>query len=964
MYNQNDILRIAKGCFFMRIYENVLKTSENRLPQRAYYIPGGKSEYTLLNGEWRFNYYKRDIDVPEIIDKWDTVPVPSCWQSLGYENPNYTNVNYPYPVDVPYVPDDNPCGVYERDFEITSLWGKVYYVLEGVGSCGFVYVNGEYVGFTQGTHLQAEFDITGFVRQGTNTLRVKVLKWCVGSYLEDQDFFRFSGIFRDTYILQRPENHLVDAYVGAKDGKVTVTADAEAEVTLYDMQGNKIGSASGAKTEIAVEKPTPWNAEKPYLYTVKLERGGEVIEIATGFRTIEISPTYQLLINGVPVKLFGVNHHDTHPTNGWCETNEELERELLLMKELNINCIRTSHYPPTPYFLELCNRIGFYVVLETDIETHGFLRRKANVSYGFDIDDLAWPGTNPMWLKEHLERMERAVKRDRNHPSIIMWSTGNESGNGPNHVAMMEYIRGLGDGRLGHAEDAGRKSVKQFEAIYNSDVYSRMYPSLKGVEEFAKNPDIAMPVFLCEYSHAMGNGPGDVYDYCELFDKYDKLIGGCVWEWADHTVVVDGVQKYGGDFEGELTHDGNFCCDGMVFSDRSLKAGSLEVKAAYQPMKTALEGNILKIKNRLDFTNLSEYTFTYAIELDGEELSRIKVELDVAPHKEAELALELPTLSGELGAHLICRLEKDGKLYAHTQHELTVSLTSAPTFEAKAVFTENERDIIITGANFEYVFSKHYGNFTSMKVNGHENLAAPVKLSTWRAPTDNDGKIKDLWGRYNIWQGENFEFNFSKVYSCTLSDGVILVEGSLAGVSRLPYFKYNLSVMVNADGVVKYMLGGNIREEVVWLPRLGFEFTMPQANKAFTYYGYGPEESYADMHHGTLMGLYSSDADKEYVNYVRPQEHGNHYNVKQLSIGTVCFEGKGFEANVSNFDGLALKNAEHTDELKSDGLVHLRVDYKVSGIGSNSCGPQLEPRYRLADKTISFEFTVKPCEKI
>ncbi len=944
----------------MRIYENVLKTSENRLPQRAYYIPKGKSEYTLLNGDWRFNYYKRDIDVPENIEKWDTVPVPSCWQTLGYENPNYTNANYPYPIDVPYVPDDNPCGVYERDFEIASLWGKVYYVLEGVGSCGFVYVNGEYVGFTQGTHLQAEFDITSFVHEGTNTLRVKVLKWCVGSYLEDQDFFRFSGIFRDTYILQRPEGHLVDAYVEAKDSKVTVTADAEAEVTLYDMQGNKIGSASGAKTEIAVENPILWNAEKPYLYTVKLERDGEVIEITTGFRTIEVSPTYQLLINGVSVKLFGVNHHDTHPTNGWCETNEELERELLLMKELNINCIRTSHYPPTPYFLELCNRIGFYVILETDIETHGFLRRKANVPYAFDIDDMAWPGTNPMWLKEHLERMERAVKRDRNHPSIIMWSTGNESGNGPNHVAMMEYIRGLGDGRLGHAEDASRKSVKEFEAIYNSDVYSRMYPSLEGVEGFAKNPDIAMPVFLCEYSHAMGNGPGDVYDYCELFDKYDKLIGGCVWEWADHTVIVDGVQKYGGDFEGELTHDGNFCCDGMVFSDRSLKAGSLEVKAAYQPMKTVLEGNKLTVTNRLDFTNLNEYEFTYAIELDGNEVSKNTLVLDAEPHTSAVLELDIPELQGELGANLNCTLKKDGKEWAATQHKLPFKKATPSVFASRAQFVEREYDIVITGDNFEYIFSKHYGNFTSMKVGGKENLSAPVKLTTWRAPTDNDRNIKIRWGNYSLWQGENFDVNFSKVYSCELADGVITVQGSLAGISRLPYFKYTLTVVVDKYGAITYNLGGDIGADVIWLPRLGFEFAMPAENKAFTYYGYGPHESYCDMCHGSAIGLYSSDSDKEYVNYVMPQEHGNHYDVKRLDIGSLRFEGEGFDANVSNYDSMALTKATHTDELVSDGLVHLRVDYKVSGIGSNSCGPALLEKYRLQEKVISFRFTVKP----
>ncbi len=942
----------------MRIYENILKTSENRLPQRAYYIPKGKSEHMLLNGDWRFSFYTRDIDVPEVIENWDIIPVPSCWQTLGYENPNYTNINYPYSYDPPYVADDNPCGVYEKDFEIDKLWGKVYYVLEGVSSCAFVYVNGEYVGFTQGSHLQAEFDITPYVIEGINTLRVKVLKWCVGSYLEDQDFFRFNGIFRDTYILQRPENHITDIYAEAKDGKVTVTADKSADVTLYDMYGVQLGTASGEKTEIAVSDPILWNAEKPYLYTVKLEKDGEIIKIETGFRTIEVSNKYQLLINGVSVKLHGVNHHDTHPTNGWCETNEELEKELLLMKELNINCIRTSHYPPTPYFLNLCDRIGFYVILETDIETHGVLRRYANVGYNFDIESNDWPGTNPVWLKEHLERMDRAVKRDRNHASIIMWSTGNESGHGPNHKAMVDYIRGLGDGRLAHCEDASRKGE-----IHNADVYSRMYPSIADIEKFAKDDKIDMPVFLCEYSHAMGNGPGDVWYYNELFDSYDKLIGGCVWEWADHTVIVDGVQKYGGDFEGEFTHDGNFCCDGMVFSDRSLKAGSLEVKAAYQPIRTVLNRNTLRVKNRLDFTNLAEYDFVYSIELDGKVIREETLNLEVAPHKTGKITLDIPELTCRLGAYVTCKLFKDGEEVAHTQHELKCKKINEPVCTDTPEFIETQQNIIIKGGNFEYIFSKHYGNFSSMKVNGIENLVGVGKLTTWRAPTDNERNVKVFWGNYNIWQGENLNCNFSKVYSCELSGNTILVKGALSGVSRLPYFKYDLSVSVDAKGVVTFALGGEVRNDVHWLPRLGFEFVLPSEHKQFTYFGFGPYESYCDAHHASLMGTYESDADSEYVNYVRPQEHGNHYNVKELTVGDLTFSGEAFEANVSNFDAYMIDAAEHTDELRTDGFVHLRIDYKDSGIGSNSCGPVLEEEYRLSEKKIGFSFKIAPAVK-
>ena len=939
----------------MRVYENILKTSENRLPQRAYYIPKGKSEYTLLNGKWRFCYFNRDIDVTESITRWDEIQVPSCWQALGYDTPNYTNINYPYPYDPPYVPDDNPLGVYEKDFTVKELWGKVYYVMEGVSSCAFVYVNGVYAGFTQGSHLQAEFDITPLVKKGKNTLRVKVLKWCVGSYLEDQDFFRFNGIFRDTYILQRPSGHVNDVYIEAKNGSVTVNADQICNVTLLDMQGNILGRAKGDKTEIAVDKPVFWNAEKPYLYTVKIEKDGEIIEIQTGFRTIEISNKYELLINGVPVKLHGVNHHDTHPINGWYETDEELEKELGLMKELNINCIRTSHYPPTPYFLNLCDRLGFYVILETDIESHGALRRHANVGYNFDIESTDWPGTKPEWEREHVERMQRALYRDRNHASIIMWSTGNESGHGPNHKAMAEFIRQQNDGRLVHIEDASRKGE-----IHSADVFSRMYPPFEKLLDFANDDTIDMPVFLCEYAHAMGNGPGDVYEYNEIFDSHDKLIGGCVWEWADHTLIVDGVQKYGGDFSGELTHDGNFCCDGMVFSNRTLKAGSLEVKAAYQPIRTKFDNGVLTVKNRLDFTNLNEYTFVYKIEVDGKEISKTESIINLDPHQTAEIEIGNKSYEGRLGAFVTCLLIKEGKEVARTQHELPIVKIANDAVEMQATFTEKDNEIVISGDNFEYIFSKHYGNFTSIKIDSQEQLADVVRLTSWRAPTDNERNEKAYWGFYNIWQGENLNRHFSKIYDCTLSGDTITVKGALAGVSRLPYFRYSLSYRINGKGEITVTLNGSVGETNYWLPRLGFEFVLPAEHKNFTYFGYGPYESYIDTHHAGLMGFYESDTDKEYVNYVRPQEHGNHFGVRKLNIGKLCITGNSFEANVSNYDAYMLDAANHTDELRSDGLVHLRIDYKNSGIGSNSCGPKLDEKYKLSEKEIFFEIKISP----
>lgn len=939
----------------MRNYENPRATSENRCVPRSYYIPGGKSEYTLLNGQWRFAYYSRDIDVPENIENWETIPVPSCWQLHGYENPNYSNINYPYPCDPPYVPDDNPCGIYEREFELAEKWGKVYFVFEGVSSCAYLYVNGQYVGFTQGSHLQAEFDITAYVHAGTNTVRAKVLKWCCGSYLEDQDFFRYNGIFRDCYILQRPEGHIGDVEIIPNDKTIRIRLEGSADVKIW--AGEKLLSqcAMDEEYEFAPENPILWNAEKPFLYRVQLERDGEVIELKAGLRKIEVSDEYALLINGVPVKLHGVNHHDTSATRGWCQSDEELKKDLLLMKELNINCVRTSHYPPTPKFIQMCDEIGLYVVCETDIETHGFLRRLPNVDYYFDVESNAWPCTKAEWKGEFVERMQRMVENFKNHPSIIIWSTGNESGHGSNHVEMIRWTKKRDHTRLLHAEDASRKGQN-----YNADVYSRMYSSLSDVEQFAICDDLPMPVFLCEYSHAMGNGPGDVWYYNELFDKYPKLIGGCIWEWADHVVAVDGVQKYGGDFEGEQTHDGNFCCDGLVFADRTLKAGSLEAKAAYQPIRTHYANNILTVYNRLDFTNLDEYRFQYWIEVDGAKQEVFETVLYAAPHAFAKLEIPYAETTCLYGVYLNTRLYQGDREVAHTQHKLPCTVVE-PEEKQKIQLYEDDQLICAEGENFRYYFSKHYGVFTGITVGGKGQLVGRPTLSACRAPTDNDRNIQFRWLQKNEWQGENLDKSSVKVYDCWVEDNAIIVSGSLSGISRAPLFRFVQKIEIAEDGEITVTLRGTVRQDAIWLPRLGFEWELPGDVTDFTYYGNGPAESYRDMCHAGYVGLHESDAAAEYVHYVRPQEHGNHTSVKMLRIGDLEFWAEDeMEVNVSRYRTAALLKAEHTDELVADGKTHLRIDYKVSGIGSNSCGPELEQEYRLSEKEIRFAFSIHP----
>jgi beta-galactosidase len=967
----------------MRYYEDPQKTSENRLKPRSYYIPKNPDGYTLLNGIWRFKYYARDIDVPETITRWDEIDVPSCWQVRGYENPNYSNLDYPFPVDPPYVPTDNPCGVYEREFEITNTENRTYFVMEGVASSGRVSVNGQYVGFTSGNHMQAEFDISDHVVKGVNTVRVEVLKWTCGSYLEDQDAFRFNGIFRDVYLLSRPQGHIADIDICTKGKDICIRFDGRARITLLD-QGKEL-SAQDAVGEAVfhVEDPVLWNAEKPYLYELRFEYAGEVIVQKVGFRTIAISDKYELLINGVPVKLQGVNHHDTHPVNGWTMTEADILQDLRQMKKLNINCIRTSHYPPTPRFLELCDEMGFYVILEADLETHGFCHRYGNEVHktNYDIQSMDWLCQRPEWKKEYVERMQRAVERDKNHASVIIWSTGNESGYGVNHKAMIDWAHGRDDSRPVHCEDCSRKndpdwrelragkaySDEEKQAMYaerlDCDIFSRMYIDPASCEYDATCAHLTQPVFLCEYSHAMGNGPGDVMDYWRLMDAYPKLIGGCIWEWADHTVIQDGVWKYGGDWETELVHAGNFCCDGLVFADRTFKAGSYEVKYAYQPMRAKLENGKIVIKNRNSFTNLSEYRFCAQLVCDEQTLWTWETVLDVAPGEVVclDAPAEVPA-ECSYGCFVNMQLlDETGYEAATEQIDLGVPVKKQEALQPMAKLEETDREIIATGDHFRYTFSKHYGVFTALEVNGKSLIDSPIKLSAFRAPTDNERQIKKKWIRNIVNMGENIDATFDKIYSVRMDGGVIWVDGSLAGVAKAPYLQYSQRIVIDAGGRIHFTVDVRRRPGSIWIPRFGFEFTVADADAGFRYFGYGPGETYVDMHHYAALGMWSSTASREYVPYVMPQEHGNHYGVRylQLSNGLTFEAAQPFECNVSQYSTEELFRAEHKAELRKDGKTHIRVDYKGSGIGSGSCGPQLMEQYQLGEEEFRFEFLMK-----
>ena len=938
----------------MRFYENVKKTFENREPQRAYYIPGGNAKYKSLNGVWKFAYFENG-DAAVEPEKWDDIEVPSCWQLKGYENPNYTNIKYPFPCDPPYVPNINPMGMYERTFEVSDTNKETYIVFEGIASCGVLFINGEYVGFTEGTHLQSEFDITKYVKKGDNTVRVKVFKWCVGSYLEDQDYFRFNGLFRDVYLLCRPKDHIKDISVTTKENRcIIVKTGKNSVVEVFD--GEKlIGAKTGSECVFDVESPKLWNAEHPYLYTIKITYAGEVIEQKIGFREINISPKYEILVNGEPITMRGINHHDSTPHGGWTITRDEYRKDIDLIKSIGANTIRTSHYPPSPGFLEYCDEVGVYVILEGDMETHGFCARstEADRCY-FDMKSGYWPACFPDWKDFHVERMERAYDRDKNHSSIIMWSLGNESGCGENHYAMAEFLREHDKSRLVHFE-----SASFLERNDLADVYSRMYPPQSEIKKWIDEKKYKMPIMLCEYSHAMGNGPGDVWGYADIALENPQYIGGCIWEWCDHTVVVDGVQKYGGDFEGELTDDNNFCCDGLVFADRSFKAGTYEVKAAYAPFRFTFSDGTITVTNYFDFSDFDEYTFCYRIRVDGETIEESEQVLHLAPKQTATIKTGRNPKESRYGASITVMLKKDEKVISELHQKIETLKIIDAKCETAATLIDEKFFVYAKGDGFEYRFNKQLGNFDSIKINGEEMLASPVKLSAFRALTDNDMNKAVIWCKPDG-RAENLQATFTNVREVNVDGGEITVKAALAGVSRMPYFIYQMKISVFSDGRTVFALDGSVRRDAHWLPRLGFEFTLDKKNKKFTYFGMGPYENYCDMCHHVSLDMYSSDADKEYVNYVRPQEHGTHIATAYANIeNKLRFDGN-FELNVSKYSIEQLHKAEHTDEIGESYATHVRIDYKNSGMGSTACGPELDEIYRLKEKDIKFSFEMRP----
>jgi len=996
---------------------------------RAYFVPfeddakalsdmRGKSAYfTSLCGDWDFFYYDslndlEDFTLPEFPrEAMDKMPVPRSWQTKldrGYDTPNYTNVRYPFTFDPPFVPDDNPCGLYMRDFNIPAnvLKNKrVFINFEGVDSCFYLFVNGNFVAYSQVSHMTSEIDLTDYLTAGKNTVAAVVLKWCDGSYLEDQDKFRFSGIFREVYLLYRDPVCIKDIDVRTALSEDFTTATAKVELLtsgaleatwrLETPDGCTVASGSctadgKGSFALTVKDPSLWSDETPELYRLFIAAGSEHICLFVGFRDFRVVNRV-MLINGKKVKARGVNRHDSHPYLGSTTPLDHMIADLMLLKRHNVNTIRTSHYPNDPRFVGLCDKYGFYVVDEADLETHG-TSQNGNWDLFTDSED---------WTDAYLDRMERMYERDKNHACVLLWSVGNESGSGRNHRAMSDYIKSRDPRNMVHAEDISRRLIDGYKPLgierkYGAemqcdwvDVDSRMYPRLAQiVQEYATNKHLKNPLYLCEYSHAMGNGPGDLKQYWDLIYKYDWFFGGCVWEMLDHSVATgDNIYAdphfvYGGDF-GDYPHDSNFCVDGLVSPLREPHTGMKEYKNVIKPVKLSYEDGKLRVKNLRCFKSLSDLDLYWKLERNGRTVAEGRfLALNVAPGKSRTYALPHfnAALTGEWCALTVSLRQNASTVWAESgyeigfeQFELSEKKTAAKvqdSISAMATVTSmtDADSIVITTNETVYTVDKVHGLIASINDRGTELLTTPIDLTVWRAPTDNDRRIRRKW------EPAELQNAVTKCYGCEIeeqSDKYVRVRAklSLGGKIYRPILHTDAIYTFFAEGGVSLDFDVTVRDfsDFDMLPRFGVELQLPEGFERLRFFGRGPGASYIDLRHSSALGLYETTVTKHFEHYVRPQENMAHTDTKWMFVSNLEGHGlmalmteKDFSFNCSHFTSKMLTETRHDYELKPLAETVLNLDYRHNGIGSDSCGTGLDPAFRLSEKAFHFGIRLLP----
>lgn len=968
---------------------------------RAYFVPfpcgcasknaerGESTFFKSLCGEWNFKFFKSVNDVCDLSTEGsDKLTVPMSWQMAlgrGYDVPNYTNVNYPIPYDPPFVPDENPCGLYSRKFTVPAAMAgkKIYLNFEGVDSAFYVWVNDEFAAYSQVSHMTSEIDITSLVHAGENEIKVLVLKWSDGTYLEDQDMWRMSGIFREVYLLFRDETHIRDIFVHCDlddsftDADFTVDIDvtgkATVEWTLDCPCGETISSGkcdvdeSGKIVVPTIKNAKLWSDEEPNLYNLTLHCGNEYITLPIGARRVEIKDGC-VVINGKKVKAKGVNRHDSHHLLGHATPVEHMVRDIMIMKAHNVNMVRTSHYPNDPRFTALCDKYGIYVCDETDLETHG-----ARPWYALS--------RSPEWEGEYVDRVQRMVERDKNHPCVIFWSLGNESGWGQNHVAMHTWIKSRDTSRIVHYEGANYdyNDGKYLRDV--TDIESRMYPNPTWCDNYCKAPERDEPLFLCEYSHAMGNGPGDLRDYWEVIEANDNFFGGCVWEFIDHSVAIgdkygDPSFTYGGDF-GDHPNDGNFCVDGLVYPDRRVHTGLEELKQAIMPVAVReVKPGTVAIKSRRYFKSLSDISMAWTVKVDGKAVkSGVHPNLDIAPEAEEVFEIvpenELPAC-GTVTLDLSFRQNKPTEWadvgyevgFAQFIYERAEKIKAAPALYPVEL-CENREEYTVTVGETVYKISKFSGMITDICDNGEHLITKPVVPQIWRAPTDNDRNVQWDWRNSSI-HNAKVKCYSTEVVKADENEAVILSKISLAAAPN--------EVVLRADitYTVKYGMGIKIACDVKWnvqkkhYPRFGMRLTMPEGAEQMRYFGYGPNESYVDKRLASKLGEYKSTVTENYEPYVFPQENSSHWGCRWADVHTVAGHGflftscEPFSFNASHFSPEQLTETRHHYELKREPETTVMLDMRMDGIGSNSCGPELAEKYRFNETEFSSSVTIKP----
>ena len=1004
-----------------RYYEDLSVLHENTMPARAYFIPASKrmdnlvehreesDRMQLLNGTWKFQYFNSIYDVQEPFfekdydtENFDEIQVPSVWQMAGYDTHQYTNIRYPFPFDPPYVPQDISCGTYAHTFVYHKDENapKAFLNFEGVDSCFYVWINGSYVGYSQVSHMTSEFDITDLLRDGENSIAVLVMKWCDGSYLEDQDKFRMSGIFRDVYILKRPKQAISDYHIKTRIEDMLAKVEIEmkfysplnVKISIEDRNGAVVALGSIAEEGTAVleiASPELWNTENPYLYKLILETENEVIVDHIALRKIEIKDQV-IYLNGQKIKFRGVNRHDSDPVTGFTISPEQITTDLTLMKQHNFNAIRSSHYPNAPFFYEMCDKYGFMVIDEADIEAHGpfMIYRKEDTDYNRFKRWNEKIADDPVWEEAIVDRVKLMVERDKNRFCIVMWSMGNESAYGCNFEKALEWTKNFDPDRITQYESARYRNYDETYDYSNLDVYSRMYPALSEIQEYL-DKDGSKPFLLVEYCHSMGNGPGDFEDYFQMIQDNDKMCGGFVWEWCDHAIAHGTAENgktiyaYGGD-HGEEIHDGNFCMDGLVYPDRTVHTGLLEYKNVYRPARVISydkESGELMLHNYMDFDDLKDYVkISYELTQDGLVISKGKLpEVSVAPHSEGKtnLKINVPE-NGKCYLKLIYHLKKELPLLDEEHilgfDEIEVSKDDAKcklaekwlqktAVDSELQVNENDTQIHIKGREFAYTIDKRTALFTEMKFAGREYLNHPMELNIWRAPTDNDMYIKSEWKK------AHYDKAYTRAYTTEVVQGKhgvkITSHASVVAETVQKILDVMITWKIEVAGKIDADIEVTKDDEFPDLPRFGVRMFLDKKLSAARYFGMGPQESYCDKHQASSHGLYQANVDDLHEDYIRPQENGSHYDCEYVELnnsryGIVVSAENAFSFNASYYTQEELEKKTHNYELtESDSLVFC-VDYALNGIGSNSCGPVVLEQYRFDDVLFRFQFTLIP----